>query len=182
VIELVVVLGVAVLLVGLLIPALSASRERARAIECATHIQQLGIAINLYMNDSAGCLPQVLRSDSSGGPVRLAPWLFGGKKGTLAQDGIDQVGIGERPLNRYAMGSSAAAGEPSARAIDVFHSPADNGGTLPADEGGSVASMFDRVGTSCDRADTDPDHGRSAAQDHHAGTDVGAWFASDPRL
>jgi hypothetical protein len=45
-------------------------------------------------------------------------------------------------------GSAGAAAEPSAAGIDVFRSPADHGGELPADEGGPVLSMFDRVGTS----------------------------------
>lgn len=146
-VELLVLTAVIVLLLGLLLPAVSASRERARAIECSTRVQQLGIALNLYMNDFPGMLPQVVRDEPGAGGSVVSPMLFGGKHGTLHADGIDQFGVPERPLNRYVSGASTAdpASGPSAEA---FHSPADTGGHLSLSEGGPAASLFDRFGTS----------------------------------
>lgn len=148
IVELLVLTAVIVLLLGLLLPAVSASRERARAIECSTRVQQLGIALNLYMNDFPGLLPQVVPDDPGEGGPRLWPMLFGGKRGTLHAGGIDKCGVRERPLNRYVSGVSAGASAPAGEEADAFCSPADTGGQLPASEGGPAPSLYERFGTS----------------------------------
>lgn len=145
-VELIVLLAVATLLVGLLIPAVGASRARARVLDCASRAQQLGIAINLYMADYPGCLPQVLlESDAAGGERRVCPPLFGGKAGFLAEDAVDRFGIADRPLNRYVLaGTGSVASAPGE--IEAFHSPADRGALLPGH--GQVASMYQATGSS----------------------------------
>lgn len=148
-VELLVLTAVVVLLLGLLIPAISASREHARAIECSTRVQQLGIALNLYMNDFPSLLPQVVRDDPNGGPARVSPLLFGGKRGSLKADGIDEFGTEARPLNRYVSGiPSAQPAAADSMEAEAFRSPADTGGLLPADEGGPARSLYERFGTS----------------------------------
>lgn len=51
-IELLVVVAVIAILIGILLPALGRARESAQDIKCKNNIRQLGIATQLYWNDS----------------------------------------------------------------------------------------------------------------------------------
>lgn len=50
-IELLVVISIISLLISILLPALSAARKSARAVQCLNYIKQLNLAIPMYMND-----------------------------------------------------------------------------------------------------------------------------------
>lgn len=56
-IELLVVIAVLALLVGILMPALSAARHYARRAACASNLRQVGTAIHLYANDHEDTIP-----------------------------------------------------------------------------------------------------------------------------
>ncbi len=56
-IELLVVVAIIAVLVAILLPGLQAVRENARKLLCATHEQQMGVAINHYINDYQGKVP-----------------------------------------------------------------------------------------------------------------------------
>jgi prepilin-type N-terminal cleavage/methylation domain-containing protein len=60
-IELLVVMGIIAILAGLLLPALSNAKAAARKIKCLSQVKQLGLATQLYRNDSAGYFP--IRAD-----------------------------------------------------------------------------------------------------------------------
>lgn len=135
-VEVLVLLAVGALLMGLLVPAIGRSRDRARLIDCAAREQQLGIAINLYRGDYGGCLPQRVAGVGPD-PVLVTALAFGGKQGTC-----DLTPSEERPLNRYVVSGDGAAAEVQ---IDAFRSPSDRGGVVA---GESVASMFDCFGAS----------------------------------
>jgi prepilin-type processing-associated H-X9-DG protein/prepilin-type N-terminal cleavage/methylation domain-containing protein len=62
-IELLVVIAIAMVMVGMLAPALSQARRRAQSISCINNLKQLGTAIQLYADDNEG---------------RLAGWYSGG--------------------------------------------------------------------------------------------------------
>jgi len=57
-IELLMVTGIIVVLVGILLPALSRVRSRATATACRSNLRQWGIATLLFASDNNGLLPQ----------------------------------------------------------------------------------------------------------------------------
>lgn len=56
-IELLVVIAVVAILVGLLLPALSAAKEKGRMISCLNNMRQIGLGMFMYADDSRDALP-----------------------------------------------------------------------------------------------------------------------------
>lgn len=65
-VELLVVIGILGVLVGLLLPALAAAKQKARGAKCINNLKQVGTAFLLYAADSNDQLPPF----NSGGPFR----------------------------------------------------------------------------------------------------------------
>lgn len=58
-IELIVIISIIATLAGLLVPALHMAQEKTRTIFCMNNMKQLGIALQLYVGDYDGNLPNI---------------------------------------------------------------------------------------------------------------------------
>jgi prepilin-type N-terminal cleavage/methylation domain-containing protein/prepilin-type processing-associated H-X9-DG protein len=67
-IELLVVIGIIAVLAGLLLPTLARARERANQTKCASNLHEIGLVLQVYINDNHGWLFPV-------GPVSLLTGL-----------------------------------------------------------------------------------------------------------
>ena len=58
IIELLVVIGIIVLMIGLLLPALSKARETSRRTVCMSNLRQIGIGMQTYRDANGGRVPE----------------------------------------------------------------------------------------------------------------------------
>jgi len=80
-IELLVVISIIALLIGILLPALGAARDAAKAMQCMSNIRQMEIAHHAYTIDNDGQLIQANLAHGGGAHGSYDPWYI-----TLAQE------------------------------------------------------------------------------------------------
>jgi len=75
-IEMLVVIAIISILAGMLLPALSAARERGRQTSCKNNLHQIGTAMFLYTDSNAGFYPYQTASAPSDSMALLFPDLL----------------------------------------------------------------------------------------------------------
>ncbi len=73
-IELLVVISIIALLIAILLPALQAARRTAVTMQCLTQLRDVGLAIQLYMNDNNDYLPPSPGGSGGQWTRRVAPY------------------------------------------------------------------------------------------------------------
>lgn len=77
-IELLIVIAIIAILAGMLLPALNSARSKAREVSCKSNLKQLGLAVNMYIEDNQGFLPLRLLTMTSSEGVTVQQSYAGG--------------------------------------------------------------------------------------------------------
>ena len=85
-VELLVVSGIIALLAGLLLPALTRSRQTAQTLRCVSNLHQLGLAGQMYWDDNGGDAFRYRGAATNGGDLYWFGWLERGPEGQRAFD------------------------------------------------------------------------------------------------
>ena len=141
-IELLVVISIIAILAAMLLPALSAAKQRALVIQCVSNNKQIAAAFKVYMGDNQNKFPldngqpgDAWYNYAANGDLEFG---YGGGDQTVAYSamGVTTPPAAKRVVNPYLSN------------YEVCHCPADQGETLPFPGGNWKPSNFNAMGSS----------------------------------
>ena len=109
-IELLVVIAIIAILAGLLLPALSRAKEKARSIGCLNNLKQLQLCWQMYTDDYNGTIPP---NDASGAVSLAGSWIEGDARVEIDSKNIEKAVL--FPYNKSAK---------------IYHCPSDRSTVL----------------------------------------------------
>ncbi len=115
-IELLVVIAIIAILAALLLPALSAAKRKAQAIQCLSNLKQLTLAWAMYPDDNDGKLPPNPNGASNvDDPLGHPSWV----------QGWEDFGPNNAANTNRLFLANALIGPYCGRQIGIYHCPAD---------------------------------------------------------
>jgi prepilin-type N-terminal cleavage/methylation domain-containing protein len=130
-IELLVVIAIIAILAAMLLPALARAKLAAQRTQCVNNQHQIGLAFQMYANDSGDFLPSQDGFAATGGQRPTTPYSSGFAS---VYGGLEWET--NRPLNRY-VGN-----------VQVFRCPSDKGDPLSPVSAGGPATCWEGWGNS----------------------------------
>ena len=130
IIELLVVIGIIMILLGLLLPVTMRVRETARTVQCASQLRQIGQAILNYTTASGGMLPawsgthsypDDVRPDDPDGPgwITLIGRFAGGAKPDSPLFNCPAFGSEEPAVNYFLAARYCGSQQPPAKSFPI---------------------------------------------------------------